>query len=238
MASDASLLNKTDEKESGLKKAKLPFHFYTRLHLTVLTGLKAANLTELLEHLKEVPGSSIYHHTHRFLQQHQYLNPEPPNDFAYWTTEVLGEKKLGEGISSIDVVQFSTIRDLRNRLIEVISNYVQQNPLSQKKFVNDGEEFYFMKSLSFILPTHDFATDLAEFIEILKKITVDSIYFHVFEARLRLEKKTNDFSAWIEQEFGETDLARKLSNLDPYTHTLEDLRRIIISIVEKRLRRK
>lgn len=59
------------------------FRFYTKSNLTELTGLKAVNLTELLELIRAMPGSCIYHHTHRFLIQHQYLSPEPPNDFAY-----------------------------------------------------------------------------------------------------------------------------------------------------------
>ncbi|HCD38372.1 MAG TPA: hypothetical protein DEQ77_06580, partial [Candidatus Omnitrophica bacterium] len=67
-----------------LYKAKEPFRFFTRLHLTELTGLRASILSQFLSLIKEVGGASIYHHTHRFLQQHQYLSPEPPNDFAYW----------------------------------------------------------------------------------------------------------------------------------------------------------
>jgi len=64
-------------------QAEEPFRFYTRLHLSELTGLRAATLVQFLGLLKTVSGSCIYHHTHRFLQQHQYLSPEPPNDFAY-----------------------------------------------------------------------------------------------------------------------------------------------------------
>jgi len=78
-------------------------------------------------------------------------------------------------------------------------------------------------------------SDLSEFAQALKKVTVDSIYFHIFEARLRLERKTSDFSLWIETSVGDADLARKILKLDPYTHTLEDLRKKIIQIVEKRL---
>ena len=73
-----------------LARAAEPFRFYTRLHLTELTGLRAAGLVQLVRLLKSVPGGSIYYHTHRFLQQHQYLSPEPPNDFAYWVREILG----------------------------------------------------------------------------------------------------------------------------------------------------
>ena len=216
-------------------KAKDPFRFYTRLHLSELTGLRATTLGQLLELIKTVPGSCIYHHTHRFLQQHQYLSPEPPNDFAYWVTEVLGEDELGERLASIDTVQFSHIRDLRQEFINIIEEYMRDNSLARLKFSRQGEEFYFIKSVSFIIPTVHVAVDLPSFLEILKKITLDSVYFHIFEARLRLEKGTNDFSFWIETAIGDTALAEEINKLDPYTYTLEDLRQTLIGIVEKRI---
>ncbi|MFC1667306.1 DUF5752 family protein, partial [Candidatus Omnitrophota bacterium] len=79
-----------------MKKDEKTFKFYTRLHLKVLTGLKASNIKELLRLIKKVSDASIYYHTHHFLQQHQYLSPEPPNDFAYWITSALNEETLGE----------------------------------------------------------------------------------------------------------------------------------------------
>ena len=218
-----------------IKQAKKPFSFFTRLHLSALTGLKAATIEELLNLVKEVPGSCIYHHTHRFLQQHQYLSPEPPNDFAYWVTEILGERELGERLASIDTIQFPTIRDLREKIIQTITEYLKEYPRSGKKVVRDEEQFYFIKSMSFVLPTKYTATDLKEFAEVLKKITIDSIYFHVFESRLRLEKGTNDFSNWIESSLGDVDLARRIARLDPYTQTLEDLRKKIIRLIDKKL---
>ena len=220
-----------------LKSSKEPFRFYTRLHLSELTGLRATTIAQLLDSIKQVPGSCIYHHTHRFLQQHQYLSPEPPNDFAYWVTEVLGEDELGEKLASIDTVQFSAIRSLRERIITVIGNHLDNNPSAGKKFAEEGEEFHFMKSVSFVIPTHYVANDLREFVEILKKITIDSIYFHMFEARLRLEKGNDDFSNWIADSIGNKELAKKISNLDPYTHTLEDLRKVLIETIEKRVLR-
>ncbi len=217
-----------------LINAKEPFRFYTRLHLTELTGLKASTLIQLLELIKQVPGACIYHHTHRFLQQHQYLSPEPPNDFAYWVTEILDEDVLGERLSSIDTIQFSTIRSLREKIIFTIEDYINNNPSSKNKFANINDEFHFIKSISFILPANYIAYNLYEFVDILKKITIDSIYFHIFEARLRLEKEMNDFSNWIENSLGEKKLAAKISRLDPYTYTMESLRKTIIEIIEKK----
>ena len=218
-----------------LIKAKEPFKFCTRLHLSELTGLRATTLGQFLALIKQVSGSCIYHHTHRFLQQHQYLSPEPPNDFAYWVTDILGEDELGERLVSIDTIQYSTIRDLREKIASTIESYLKDNPLAKLKFARSGEEFHFIKSVSFILPTNYIAYDLNEFADVLKKITIDSIYFHIFEARLRLEKPTNDFAFWIENSLGDKKLANNISSFDPYTSTLEDLRNKIIQIVERKI---
>lgn len=208
-----------------------PFHFYTRVHLRELTGLKAGNLKELVSHLKVVPGSVIYHHTHHFLQQHQYLSPEPPNDFAYWAGEVLNEKELAERLASINTCDFTTIRALREKLVDTIENFLGRKKGPGRE-AEEGQEFYFVKSISFIFPTPYVVTSLAAFLSILRKITIDSIYFHMFEARLRLEKGTNDFSIWFENSLGQKELARKVARLDPYTYTMEGLREKIIRLAE------
>jgi len=223
---------------SELMQGKEPFRFFTRLHLSELTGLRASNLGQFFKLLKEVPGSCIYHHTHRFLQQHQYLSPEPPNDFAYWVTEALGEASLGEKLASIDTVQFPTIRSLREEIIKTIENHIKNNLLSRLRFASEGEEFHFIKSVSFIVPTKYIAYNLLDFVEILKKVTIDSMYFHIFEARLRLERTSNDFSYWIETSIGDKALAGVISHLDPYTYTLEDLRKTVVGIIEEYLRDK
>jgi len=218
----------------GLNKAKEPFRFHTRLHLTELTGLRATTLGQLADLIKKVPGSSIYHHTHRFLQQHQYLSPEPPNDFAHWVTDILGEDELGEMLASIDTIQYSTIRALRDKIVSTIESYLKDSAFARLKFARRGEEFHFMKSVSFVLPTAYSVSDLNEFAGALKKVTLDSIYFHIFEARLRLERGGNDFSNWIADSLGDQELADEISNLDPYTQTLEKLRESLIRIIEKK----
>ncbi|MBU1152458.1 hypothetical protein KKB84_00555 [bacterium] len=212
-----------------------PFRFYTRLSLSELTGLRASTLGQLLKLIRKVPGSCIYHHTHRFLQQHQYLSPEPPNDFAYWVAEVLGEDELGERLASIDTVQYATIRSLRDKIAATIEDYLKDKPLVRLRFAREDEEFHFVKSVSFVLPTNYVANNLREFVDILKKITIDSIYFHIFESRLRLEKGNNDFSNWIENSVGDKELADKISRLDPYTHSLEGLRNTVVNMIEGRI---
>lgn len=218
-----------------LKKAKEPFMFSTQVYLPELTGLKASNIQELLDHIKTVPESIIYHHTHHFLQEHQYLSPEPPNDFAYWVTEFLHEVRLGEYLFSIDTIQYTTIRELRNEIIRTIEDFVGQYPTSLNKFVLPGEEFHFLKSVEFILQTPYRASDLKEFRDALQKISIDSIYFHMYEARLRIRRGTNDFSRWLDECLEEPKLANKIAAIDPYTHTLENLRFALIKLTDKRI---
>lgn len=213
-----------------------PFHFSARLHFSELTGLSAANLEELLAGIKNVPDSSIYHHTHRFLQQHLSANPEPPNDFSYWVSRILGDEELGEILASVDIMQFTALAQLREAIVAVIENYLKDNPRQRQRFSGRGKEFYFLKAVSFIIPAGYVANDLSEFAEILKKVSVDSLYFHMFEARLRLGRPANDFSCWVE-ETGNKRLAQAIAGLDPYACTIDDLRRGLVKLVEKNVRK-
>ena len=212
-----------------------PFHFYTRVHLPELTGKKARTAVELLEHLKTVSASVVYYHTHHFLQQHQFLNPEPPNDFAYWAGEALNEKELAERLASVNVCEYATLQELRDKIISVIQQFVQK-PKRRVSEASEGHEFHFIKSVSFVFPTRYVANDLREFADALQHITIHSVYFHMFEARLRLEKGVNDFSNWFDTGLGEKELAKKVAKLDPYTHTVEGLRKTIIRLIENRIR--
>lgn len=218
-------------------KDKEPFRFYTRLSLSELTGLRASTLQQLARITKDMPDSCIYHHTHRFLQQHQYLSPGPPNDFSYWVGNVLGEGELGDRLANIDIIEFGSVDSLRRKIVATISRYLKERPLSRLRYSSDSEAFYFIKSVSFVFPTNYIVHDLKELAEVLRKIAIDSIYFHIFDARLRLGRNANDFSNWIRNSVADEKLADEISKLDPYTYTLEELRAMIIQLVERRLKK-
>ncbi len=217
-----------------LKKAKEPFRFSSRTHLTELTGLKANNLHELVDILKKAPEVVVYYHTHRFLEQHHYLTPEPSNDFAVWVSDALGDEVLGERLASVDTFGFSSLGALRERLVGIIEESLSAR--SNLREAMSGEEFHFMKSVSVVLPTPYVARDLREFVETLRKISLGSLYFHVFESRLRLGRGLNDFSIWIQDSLGEAELSEEVARLDPYTYTLEGLRSTLIQLIEKRIK--
>ena len=201
------------------------FTFYTKLDQTLLLGIRARNIQGLLDGIRRVPDSSIYYHTHRFLQQHHYLSPEPPNDFAYWVSDVIGDDALGEQLSSVDIVQFSSIAELRARFVAILETHLES--LERATMSAPGEDFHFMASRLFVISTGMSAGTLKDFLEILGRVSVNSLYYHVFDAKLRLERGDNDFSAWFES-LGLTDLAREMQSLDPYTYTLEGLRKRIM----------
>jgi hypothetical protein len=217
-----------------MKKAKEPFRFFNRVHLTELTGLKAKNLKELADVLKTAPDSIMYYHTHHFLAEHQYLTPEPANDFAVWVSDVLGDETLGEKLASIDAFEFPTLSALRERIVNVIGEHMSLEPEPRK--APEGREFYFMKSVSVVLSTPYAARDLREFVEALRKLSLDSLYFHIFESRLRLGKPTNDFSVWLENSMGEPELAQEIARFDPYSYTLEGTRSLLMQLIEKRIK--
>ena len=206
------------------------FRFNTKFDQTLLLGKKAGNIAELYQGVCAVPDASIYFHTHKFLQQHHYLSPEPPNDFAYWTTHVLNEATLGEQLSSVDIVQFHSIAALRQRIADVIEGYLQSAYRSVD--APEGQEFYFMSTQTFVLATRYEARDLPEFAAALRHISIQSLYFHMFDATLRLAQGENDFSLWFRAQ-GKARLADELLRLDPYTYTLEGLRQTLIGIVER-----
>jgi hypothetical protein len=92
-----------------------------------------------------------------------------------------------------------------------------------------------MSCRTFVLPTPYQARNLKEFRDVLRKVSINSIYFHIFEARLRLERGDNDFSYWFEG-IGQKELAEEISRLDPYTITLEGLRNKIIQQVSRHVK--
>ena len=214
--------------------AKVPFYFYTRQNLTFLSGKKATNVSELLSGIKVIPDMSIYHHTHHFLEQHEFLSPEPPNDFAYWITNVLQYKLLGEEIASIDLRQYFTIREIRVRVIEIIEFSLIENSESLSRKAPPGEEFHFMNARTFVFPTKYVANNLSEFNECLHNISVYSIYYHIYEAKLF--KIIPSFCDWLSSSINEKELADEFCNLDPYTQTLENLRNKLIELVDNRLK--
>jgi hypothetical protein len=208
-----------------------PFHFYTERRLVQLTGIKAHDLSELLIDLKEAPGSSIFYHTHHRFLSHHFQKPFVYNDFAVWASSAVQSEELSEKLGILDLRRFTSIHQLRETIIALVEDHLRQAD-GRLRSCLPGHEFHFCKSKSFIMPTGIVAEDPADLATKLPTITNVSLYFHFVEARLRMERATNDFSQWL-RAWGAQALAEEIDAIDPYAFTLDELKDAIVSLVHK-----
>jgi hypothetical protein len=208
-----------------------PFVFYTERRLVVLTGRKASNLKELLCHLTQVSGSCIFYHTHYLYLTHHFEKPRFYNEFANWVSGALQEERLAERLAAIDLLAMTSIRELRDAIAAAVRKHVEGDQKVRRE-CPPGDEFHFCEATSFIMPIGQVAHSVAEFFDTIAQVTNACLHFHFFEARLRLERPTNDFSQWLEN-LGEVRLARKIDRLDPYSMTLDELKHEIVKLGRK-----
>jgi hypothetical protein len=210
-----------------------PFHFNSASNLLRILREQANTLSELLEALRTVPDDSIFQHTFQTLQEHHFIREGFSNDFAHWAFAACNEVGLAERLAGVDVREFTSIRALRERLIDIVERYMAANPRARDR--QALETFYFSAADTVVVPTPFVARNLAEFIECLQKVSIYSIHYHFIGARLRLKLNSNDFSVWLEDELDLGALADRLNRIDIYTATLHDVRRNIIRILESTL---
>jgi hypothetical protein len=206
-----------------------PFHFYTERRLVQLTGVKASNLAELLADLKEAPGSSIFYHTHQRFLSHHFQKPFVYNDFAVWASAAVQTEELAEKLGILDLRRFTSIRQLRETIVAIVEEHLR-HANGQLRPCLPGHEFHFCKSKSFIMPTGIVADNPSDMAKKLTAITNVSLYFHFVEARLRMERATNDFSQWF-KAWGAQALAEEIDSIDPYALTLDELKTTIVSLI-------
>jgi Family of unknown function (DUF5752) len=210
-----------------------PFYFNTSAHLLRITGQQANTLSELLDALRDCHEASIFQHTFRTLQEHHFLREGFSNDFAHWALTSCNEPSLAERLASVDVREFTSVKELRDRFIQIVEKYLQHNAEAGRRTAE--EPFYFCASDTVVVPTSFVAHTMHEFAEGLRRVSVHSIHHHFIEARLRLKLMSNDFSQWLHEDVGLTETARALNRIDIYTATLEDVRRQIVRVVERAL---
>jgi hypothetical protein len=210
-----------------------PFYFNTSAHLLRITRQKATTLSEFLDALRECPEASIFQHSFRTLQEHHFIREGFSNDFAHWVLSACNEPSLAEGLATVDVRDYTSVEELRKRFIEIVGDFLKRSPTAASRPAK--ETFYFCAADTVVIPTKFIGHTLQEFAEGLRQVSVHSIHHHFIEARLRLKLMSNDFSQWLHEDLGLTEAARQLNRIDIYTGTLEDVRNLIIRIVERAL---
>jgi hypothetical protein len=196
------------------------------------TGKKAKDLQELGDCISRVSDASLFHHTYQYFLKGAYL--EYTNDFAHWAGVSLEKSALAEQLSNVDPYSFREMSGLRAELLSVINDNLTRFPETRE--VLRGDEFYFNETVTLVFPAGVRAENLAEFLIGLKYIDPAAIYYHFYDARVRLGGGTDDFSNWVETALGKAQLAERMRAIDPFIHNLEDMREHLVEEVEKQVR--
>lgn len=222
-----------DEVVHAVRQPAQPFYFNTSENLLRIGRQKATNVSELWQGLQTCPDDSIFQHTFRTLQEHHFIRQGFSNDFAHWCLSACNEPVLAEQLASIDVREFTTIEEMRKRMVAIVDEFLKQRAHAGAKPAY--EPFYFCASSIVVLPTQFAPGSLRGFVDALRKVSLHSIHHHFIEARLRLHRMSNDFSNWLDEEVGLHDAADAIERIDIYTNTMEGVRHQIAAIVEQTL---
>jgi hypothetical protein len=207
-----------------------PFVFYTTAHIVELTGRTARTLEQLRDGIREVTGSSIFHHTFGALRDRPFAAHRYASDFARWTAEVLQDWPVAERLAFMDPTEFPSIRELRERIIQVIGDRLGE--AGEIMPAPPGREFHFSQSISLVYPIGPEAWTLPDLVAGIRGATARTLFFHLVEARLRIGRCTNDLSSWLADALDAPGLAARLDRLDLLVPSTDDLRQQVLALLE------
>jgi hypothetical protein len=217
------------------RRASEPFRFVDYEGLVMPTGLRAANLKDLIDGVRSVPAAVIHHHLHRTPLSHRFGVWDYPNDFAQWAAHSLEDLALAEKLAALDPFAHANIESAREAILELLEEHLDGLPMVP--WARAGFEFHFASGHFLALPGEREAWTLCELREALSVLSLSSLYFHFHEARLRVQgDESDDFSRWVEAQFGTLSVVQQLRNIDFFFYSLEDLRQRILAILDESLR--
>lgn len=208
----------------------MPFRFMACSEIQELLGKQAEDERSLAELLEEVPVDSVYFHTHSYFLRHRFIERIYPNDFAEWIANQVRDHVLAERLSVVDPYDFTSLEMLREELISIIDDHL--SGMSTVPRAQFGSPFYFNRSRILQVPTGLEVRTLPEFRDAISEVDVSALYFHVFEAHLRLQREENDFSSWIRESLKLPALANRMKALNPYVGSLERLRSSLLNMCD------
>lgn len=191
--------------------------------IAIATGMRAQNLRELRERLRTIDPNCIYYHFWGGLLRPRFDDPEHHNDFAIWVAKSLHNKTLAERLAVIDPVAFDTLDALRDELIDVIDESLDQTEFP--KWAERDDQFEFIRSQIVVFDTGSRAEVPRDFIGLLPGMSAGSIFYHFIDARRRRENALDDFQNWL-SACGEDfeHLCYRINRIDPYFTPLTRLR--------------
>ena len=191
--------------------------------LAIATGSRAVNLKELRDILSTISLDSVYYHFWGGLLQPRFEEREYNNDFAAWAWHGLHDGVLAERLAVVDPTEFKDLEDLRQELLEIIEERMDEQVYLSMLYASSG--FEFIRSQIVVFDTQKRAETPMELSELLPTLSTGSIFYHFIDARRRLAHHGNDFSFWlIGCEPRYQDLCVKLNGIDPYFGNLTQIK--------------
>jgi len=197
--------------------------------ISLATGITAENLRELRDGLLDAPEASLYHHFWGRLLRPHFDEPEYLNDFASWVYHSLREKALAERMSLIDPTDFGDMEDVRQELVELIEQRLEES--ESVPWARADQRFYFIRAQLVLFDTGLCVDHPAKLSALLPRFSTSSLYYHFIDARRRNHSHCDDFCSWLGgygDEFA--DLSHRLAGLDPYFSSLHETRRRVAEI--------
>ncbi len=211
-----------------------PFWFSECFLMPMPIGKKAINLRELYDVLLEVGEPVHYFHLMQSRLAITQAGVEYPNDFALWAATSLQDTKLAEKLSSFDPFDYDNIGEVRQAVLDILEEYLWD--LHDVPWARPGFEFHFCEASMVVIRNEIPAATLKEFCSALNKVGLDSVYYHFFEARHRLGmRQIDDFSYWIETNFGLPELVADIRDIDIYFYTLKEIRDTLLKLINHHL---
>ena len=189
----------------------------------IATGCRAQNLREFRDQLATIHSGSIYYHFWGGLLRPKFVDLEHINDFASWARAALHDGSLAERLAVIDPTDYPNIENLRQELIEVIEERLDESEIVP--WCKLEEQFFFLRSQIVVFDTHIRLDNPRQLAEIVPGISTSSIFYHFIDGRRREPVGLDDFRRWI-QSFGEEfeALDAQLAEVDPSFESLTRLR--------------
>ena len=201
------------------------FIFKSELWVPRYTGIKVYSIKDFIESLKVIDKFSIFYHMYINIFNYHNLPTFYANSISFWFYKN-GRILLAEKLSIIDPLDYYDLEDLRNVIVQTLEeNYDETWDRKEEN------PFYFIEAEREIIECGEVANTLEEFIEGVKKSSINSLFYHLVTSRIENKTLINDYSAWL-FNVGEAKKAEKISKLDLYTMNLYEIKKKIINILE------
>lgn len=194
----------------------------------IATGESAGSLAEFRHKLASIHEGCIYFHFWGGRLRPQFSHPEYHNDFAGWAHNSLHDDYLAERLSIIDPTEYNHIEDLRQTLLEVVEERLDEVEIDISK---REDQFHFTRSKIIVFDTPFQFKHPSELLEVIPSLTTSSIFYHFIDARRRTEKGIDDISVWLESYPEYAELVQKIRGIDPYFASLTDIRAELIKVM-------